>query len=107
MKKKKHHEVSHAIVYDGWEKNGKRVSLTNRNVIMTTKSIDAFWSEVQAFTANKYSLEYTQIVSNSDGGVGYSYERFKDAFSQSNLPLIHQLRSEEHTSELQSRGHLV
>src|SRR5699024_9834760 len=31
------------------------------------------------------------IVSNSDGGNGYSSERFQNAFSQSRLPLLHQL----------------
>jgi len=48
---------------------------------------------VQAFTANEYSLENTQIISNSDGGAGYSCERFKEAFSQASRPLVHQLDS--------------
>src|SRR5690625_5953515 len=68
VKKKKHHEVSHAIVYEGWERNGNRVSLMNRRVVMTTQPIDGFWQEVQAFTAHEYSQEQTQIISNSDGG---------------------------------------
>src|SRR5699024_3588842 len=38
-----------------------------------------------------YSLEKSQIVSHSDGGNGYSAERFQEAFSQSELPLLHQL----------------
>jgi hypothetical protein len=38
--KKKSHEVRHAIIYEGWNKNGKRVSLQNPSVIMTTKSTD-------------------------------------------------------------------
>src|SRR5699024_2045037 len=40
LKKKKHIEVSHAIMYEGWDKNGERVSLKNPKVIMTTQSID-------------------------------------------------------------------
>ncbi len=91
LKKKKHIEVSHAILYEGWDKNGDRVSLRNPTVIMSTQSIDSFWKEVQTIVANEYSLEETQIVSNSDGGPGYSVERFKEAFSQSNQSVLHQL----------------
>src|SRR5690625_6876123 len=90
-------------MYEGWRKNGKRVSLKRPKVIMTTKSIDEFWDEMKAFSANEYALQNTQVISNSDGGAGYSSERFREVYSQSKYPL----RSEEHTSELQSRGHLV
>ena len=91
LKRKKHIEVSHAIMYEGWNTNGKRVSLTKPRVIMTTKSIDDFWKEVQTIAAHEYSLKNTQVVSNSDGGSGYSAERFQEAFSQSSFPLLHQL----------------
>ena len=91
LKKKKHIEVSHAITYEGWEKNGQRVSLKNRKVLMTTQPTSDFWGEVQAFTSKEYSLEDTQIISNSDGGSGYSYEKFKEAFSQTCHPILHQL----------------
>src|SRR5699024_10600262 len=91
LKKKKHIEVSQAIIYEGWDKNGERVSLRNPKVIMTTKSIDYFWDEVQAFSAHNYSLEDTQVVSNSDGGSGYAAEKFQQAFSQSRFPILHQL----------------
>src|SRR5699024_11836475 len=37
VKKNKHIEVSHAISYEGWKKNGSRVSLVNPKVVMTTK----------------------------------------------------------------------
>ena len=91
LKKKKHIEVSHAIMYEGWDKNGKRVSLRNPTVLMTTKGTDDFWKEVQTIAAHEYSLEQAQVVSNSDGGPGYSAEKFKQAFSQSRLPILHQL----------------
>lgn len=91
LEKKKHIEVSHGILYEGWNVNGKRVSLKNQQVIMTTQPIDHFWDEVQTVAAHEYSLENTQIVSNSDGGAGYSADRFQSAFSQSNLPPLHQL----------------
>ena len=89
--KKKSHEVSHAIIYEGWEKNGDRVSLVSPKVIMTTEPRDQFWKEVQAFTAHEYSLEKTQVVTNSDGGAGYTAERFQEAFSQSEYPVLNQL----------------
>ena len=60
---------------------------------MTTKGLDDFWKEVQTFVAHEYSLEHTQVVSNSDGGHGYSAERFQETFSQASLPVLHQLES--------------
>src|SRR5699024_4161055 len=91
LKKRKHIEVSHAIMYEGWNTNGKRVSLRKLKVIMTTKSMDDFWKQVQTIVGHEYSLENTQVVSNSDAGPGYSSERFQEAFSQSSCPLLHQL----------------
>src|SRR5690625_7911202 len=53
LKKKKHIEVSHAILYEGRDKNGDRVSLRNPNVIMSTQSLDNFWKGVQNITTNQ------------------------------------------------------
>ncbi len=89
--KKKSHEVSHAIIYEDWEKNGNRVSLVSPKVIMTTQPTDQFWKEVQALTVHEYSLEKTQVVTNSDGGAGYTAERFQEAFSQSEYRVLNQL----------------
>src|SRR5699024_6144588 len=47
-KKRKHHEVYHGITYEGWSKNGKRVSLINPQVMLTTQGVNEFWKEVQA-----------------------------------------------------------
>lgn len=91
--KKKSHEVSHAIVYEGGDKNGKRISLRNQKVVMTTKPASEFWKEVQALTGNHYSLEKTQVVTNSDGGAGYTAEKFQEAFAQSEYPVLNQLNS--------------
>src|SRR5699024_6924552 len=88
---KKHIEVAHAIMYEGWETNGNRVALKQRQVLMTTQPMNEFWGTFQASAANAYALEDTQIVSNSDGGAGYSNEKFQEAFSQSSYPLLHQL----------------
>ncbi|MCU6439041.1 ISLre2 family transposase, partial [Weizmannia coagulans] len=52
LKKKQSMEVHHAILYEGWETNGKRVSLRQPTVIMTTEAIQTFWDEVQATAAN-------------------------------------------------------
>ncbi|MCZ0704667.1 hypothetical protein J2T56_003279 [Natronobacillus azotifigens] len=89
--KKKSLEVRHAVVHEGWDKNGKRVALREPKVIMTTQPTADFWKEVQAFTAHHYSLEDTQVVSNSDGGAGYTAEKFQEAFSQSKYPVLNQL----------------
>lgn len=90
-KKKKGIEIHHAITYEGWEKNGKRVSLKNPRTILTTRNIKKFWEEVQILTANEYSLENTQIITNSDGGNGYTADKFQTAFSQSTYPVLNQL----------------
>lgn len=84
-------EIHHAITYEGWDKNGKRVSLRNPKTILTASSITKFWEEVQTLTANEYSLENTKIITNSDGGPGYTAEKFQTAFSQSKYPVINQL----------------
>ena len=89
--KKKSMEVHHAVVHEGWNKSGKRVSLREPKVIMTTKKTAEFWKEVQALTANRYSLEDTQVVTNSDGGLGYTAEKFQEVFSQSKYPVLNQL----------------
>lgn len=92
QKKKKGIEVHHAITYEGWNMNGKRVSLREPKVILTTQSTETFWSEVQAATAHRYSLEKTQIVTNSDGGLGYTADKFQEAFSQSHYRGIYMIR---------------
>jgi len=90
-KKNKNIEIHHAITYEGWEKNGKRVSVKEPQTILTTKSIPKFWDEVQTLTAHSYSLENTRMITNSDGGNGYTAEKFQTAFSQSNYPVLNQL----------------
>ena len=89
--KKRSHEIHHAILYEGWKKNGKRVSLEEPTAILTTRSSSDFWKEVQVLSASKYSIEKTQVVTNSDGGPGYTSEKFKTAFSQSDYPVLSQL----------------
>ena len=91
--KKKSLEVRHALLYEGWEKNGKRVSLKEPKAIMTTKKTAGFWAEVQAFTASHYALQQAQVITNSDGGQGYTADKFQEAFSQSNYPVFNQLDS--------------
>src|SRR5699024_8463258 len=90
-KKRKHHVVYHGITYEGWSKYGKRVSLINPQVMLTTQGVNEFWKEVQASSTSKYSLEGTQVVTNSDGGSGYAAERVQEAFSQSKYPVLNQL----------------
>jgi len=101
-KRKKSIEVHHAVTHEGWKSNGKRVSLDNKHVILTTKSTDTFWSQVQATTAHRYSLEKTQVVTNSDGGNGYTADKFQEAFSQSEFKVLNQL-DPYHISQAVSR----
>jgi len=91
--KRKSLEVRHALLYEGWEKNGKRVSLKETKAIMTTKKTAGFWAEVQAFTASHYALQQAQVITNSDGGQSYTADKFQEAFSQSNYPVVNQLDS--------------
>lgn len=93
-------EVRHAITYEGWAKNGKRVSLIKPRIILTTQSSSKFWSEVQSLTAKNYTLENTRIITNSDGGKGYSAEKFQEAFSQSKYPVLNQLDAYHITQSL-------
>lgn len=93
-------EIHHAITYEGWERNGKRVSLKTPKTILTTGSISKFWEEVQTLTANNYSLENTRIITNSDGGAGYTAEKFQTAFAQSKYPVINQLDAYHITQSL-------
>jgi hypothetical protein len=90
-KRKKSIEVHHAVTYEGWDVNGKRVSLRQAKVILTTQPSETFWSQVQAVTAHRYSLEDTQVVTNSDGGLGYTADKFQGAFSQSHDKVLNQL----------------
>jgi len=55
-------EVHHAILYEGWETNGKRISLHQPTVIMTTEPIQTFWDEAQAVAANTYSFEKARVI---------------------------------------------
>src|SRR5699024_2246133 len=90
-KKRKHHEVYRGITYEGWSKNGKRVSLINPQVMLTTQGVNEFWKEVQASSTSKYSLAGTQVVTNSDGGSGYAAETCEAAFSQAKYPVLNRL----------------
>lgn len=100
MEKGKNIEIHHAITYEGWEKNGERVSLKAPKTILTTQSISKFWEEVQTLTACEYSLENTRVITNSDGGNGYTAEKFQTAFSQSKYPVLNQLDAYHITQSL-------
>ncbi|MGY4691765.1 UPF0236 family transposase-like protein [Salibacterium sp. K-3] len=61
-KKRQGIEVCHAVTHEGWETNGRRVSLQHPRVLMTTQPAAVYWKEVQAVTAHRYSLEHTWVV---------------------------------------------
>ncbi|RYL92761.1 ISLre2 family transposase [Sporolactobacillus sp. THM7-4] len=92
VKKRQHIEAKHLIMYEGWEKNGKRRRIVCPYAVMTTKSFDEFWEQAAATVNSRYDLWQTQIVANSDGGEGYSEDRFKGCFCGSRKPLYVQLK---------------
>src|SRR5699024_2690871 len=102
-KKRKHHEVYHGITYEGWSKNGKRVSLINPQVMLTTQGVNEFWKELQATSTSKYTLEGTQVVTNSDGASAYAAETLQVASSQSTNPVLNQLE-DYHINPSMNRG---
>src|SRR5699024_12882463 len=67
------------------------MSYIRTQVMIKTKGVNELWKEVQASSTSKYSLEGTQVVTNSDGGSGYAAETFQEAFSQSKYPVLKQL----------------
>lgn len=93
LEKRKHVEVRHCIFYEGWKENGTRVSLDAPYTIMSTESVQNFWQNVQAQAAHRYTLTNTRVITNSDGGAGYTAEHFQEAFSQSSYPVLNQLDS--------------
>lgn len=80
LKKRQHIEIKHFILYEGWVKNGKRRLLKQPYAVMTSKGLDTFWEQVGAVVEQRYRLWQTQVVANSDGGVGYNEAHFKDVF---------------------------
>lgn len=93
LKKRQQVEVRHCIFYEGWKANGTRVSLEAPYTIMSTESSQSFWKNVQAQAAHRYTLTNTRVITNSDGGAGYTAEHFQEAFSQSSYPVLNQLDS--------------
>lgn len=84
--KNKKIEIHHGLTYEGWEKNGKRVALKQSKTILTTRSISKFWEEVQTLTAQNYSLENTKVITNSDGGAGYTAEKISNSLCAIQVP---------------------
>ncbi|BBN98284.1 ISLre2 family transposase [Sporolactobacillus terrae] len=91
LKKRQHIEIKHFILYEGWVKNGKRRLLKEPYAVMTSKGLDTFWEQVGAAVEQRYRLWQTQVVANSDGGVGYDEAHFKDAFCGSHKRIWVQL----------------
>lgn len=93
LKKRKHVEVRHCILYEGWNENGKRVSLEAPYTIMSSQSSQNIWQNVQAQAAHRYTLTNIRIITNSDGGACYKPEHFQEAFAQSSYSILNQLDS--------------
>jgi len=65
--KKKGKEHAIAVVHEGWEKNGKRVQLKNKQHYLHEDGGD-FWEGFGAFLTQRYEIdEQTWLVVNGDG----------------------------------------
>src|SRR5699024_7921571 len=82
--KKKHIEVSHAISYEGWKKNGSRVSLINPKVVMTTKPIDDFWKRFKPSQLTNTLLKRLKLYRIVMVGMGIQLKGFRKHFHNLN-----------------------
>src|SRR5690625_6524594 len=110
--------VAANTIYHYFESKDKLISeLYNYNRNLTIEVIDNSLSEKHSFKENFYNLwealyqfyiDNTQILIFFEQYVNSPYKADKNnAYSHSRLQSFFEERSEEHTSELQSRGHLV
>ena len=83
-------EIKNMIVYTGWEQNGPRVSLTDRQTFSTVESVDDFWEKGFAVIRHRWDLSGTHIATNADAASWISTERVADVFSEA-ASITHQL----------------
>ncbi|WP_051929705.1 ISLre2 family transposase [Carnobacterium mobile] len=74
--KKKRGEIHRIQIAEGVEKNGKRTRLTGTHYFSSTDSTEVAWSLVQNYLYLNYDLTNTLVISNSDGGSGYEFDKF-------------------------------
>lgn len=83
-------EIKNMLSYTGWEQNGRRVSLTDRQIFSTVESVDAFWEKGYAAIRYRWDLEGTHVATNADAASWISTERVAEIFSEA-ASMTHQL----------------
>lgn len=72
--KKKKKEIHRVQVCEGVLKNGKRSQLVKPRYFSSMKSSKHAWEQLEQYLSSIYDLEHTIVVSNTDGGPGYSMD---------------------------------
>ena len=80
--KKKGIEIKNMITYTGWETNGQRVSLTDRQMFSTVESVDDFWEKGYATIRHQWDLTGSHVATNADAASWVSKERVEEIFSE-------------------------
>lgn len=83
-------EIKHMIAYTGWEHNGSRVSLTDRQTFSTVASGEDFWEKGFAVIRHRWDLTGSHIATNADAASWISTERVAEIFSEA-ASITHQL----------------
>jgi hypothetical protein len=60
-------EIKNQVSYTGWERDGKRCKLRDKQMFSTVESADAFWEGSYAKLRHRYDLEGSEVVVNGDG----------------------------------------
>lgn len=74
---KKQLEIHRMQVYEGREKEGKRTRLIHVYHMASTE-YEKTWERAGWYMHRQYGLSHTIVISNGDGGTGYSYEAFQE-----------------------------
>ncbi|MBD3949895.1 ISLre2 family transposase [Tuanshanicoccus lijuaniae] len=74
--KGKHEEIHRAVVHEGVKKVGGRTVLINARMITSMLSSRQLLKEVSFYIESHYKTNDTIIITNSDGGSGYEYDKF-------------------------------
>lgn len=75
-------EIKNMINYTGWQGNGQRVSLMDRQIFSTVETVDDFWEKGYATIRHQWDLLDAHVATNADAASWISKERVEDVFSE-------------------------
>lgn len=73
---KKKEEIHRIQIAEGIERNGKRTRLIGTHYFSSTNNTEEAWTLVQNYLYLRYDLSEILVISNSDGGSGYEFQKF-------------------------------